>query len=167
MPSWELSWQMFWKTDSDLSPSWLYNPPTHLNLFEWHLEPERLIVIWVQRPFLDRRLLFLNPLVIHVERNLHVRIWEEKKVRKIIIWNVTKHHIYQTMLAHFELQWPSHTMLDRWPNWGGWNYESMHFPLCLYRRNPQMAARTPLWCMTGFGLAWKKHWKNIEKLSIC
>jgi len=35
---------------------------TNLNLFEWNFKRKRLVEIWVQRAFLDRRFLLLDAL---------------------------------------------------------------------------------------------------------
>ena len=48
---------------------------SYLYLFERNFERERLVVVRIQRALLDGRLLLLDSLAVHQQRQLHVRIY--------------------------------------------------------------------------------------------
>ena len=47
----------------------------YLDLFEWNFKGEGLIIVRIQRAFLDCRLLFLDAFTVKHERDLDVRIY--------------------------------------------------------------------------------------------
>ena len=60
---------------------------SYLDLFERHLEWERLVVVRVQRALLDGRLLLFDSLSVHQQRQLHVRIYAARdNVRSIYLF---------------------------------------------------------------------------------